>query len=332
MKIAIVKLSALGDIIHTMAVLQFIKKSYPNIIIDWVVESAFKGILEHNRDINQIHTVNIKQAKQQKSIKLFWAELKKIKQFGQYDLVIDAQGLLKSAIVAKLLTAQRIIGFDKNSIREPIASWFYDEKINIAYDENTIDRNITVVCQALKIKPTSKDIINKQAFLFSQKQISTPKPPYVIFVVHSTWESRNYPKEKFVEIAQALKIKCFITWHNQDEKNKAQWLAKQSDYIDVLPKLDLDQLKYFISQASLLIGNDTGPTHIAWGLNIPSITIFGPTPVNRVYQTPINKIINSNSVVNHYKLNKNDYSIRDIKAINIIKIGMELLKMPLEND
>ena len=83
MKIAIVKLSALGDIIHAMVVLQFIKKHHPETVIDWVVEEAFKGVLEHNPHINQIHTVKFQQAKKTKSLLLFLNELRKIRQIGR---------------------------------------------------------------------------------------------------------------------------------------------------------------------------------------------------------------------------------------------------------
>ncbi|MBN2782237.1 MAG: glycosyltransferase family 9 protein, partial [Campylobacterales bacterium] len=76
---------------------------------------------------------------------------------------------------------------------------------------------------------------------------------------------------------------------------------------------------------SLLIGNDTGPTHMAWGLNVPSITIFGPTPTNRVYVTPINKVVKSKSEVNHYKLNKNDFSIAQIDVQNILEVAKQLI-------
>jgi len=84
-------------------------------------------------------------------------------------------------------------------------------------------------------------------------------------------------------------------------------------------------LKSIIAKSDLVIGNDTGPTHMAWGLNIPSITIFGPTPINRVYQTPINRVIKSDSEVDHYNLDKNDFSIGDIKSDDIIKMARELL-------
>jgi heptosyltransferase-1 len=94
-----------------------------------------------------------------------------------------------------------------------------------------------------------------------------------------------------------------------------------------MPKLDLNSLKALIAKADLLIGNDTGPTHMAWGLNRPSITIFGPTPVSRVYQTDINKVVKSASIVNPYKLNKQDYSIKDIDEQDIIGQAKFLLSL-----
>ena len=326
MKIAIVKLSALGDIVHAMVALQFIKKHHPDSQIDWVVEEGFKGILENNPDIDNIHTVNLKKAKQQKSLRLLFQELKKIRQFGEYDLVIDAQGLIKSAIVSRLIKSRRVSGFDKRSIRESLAAAIYNHTTSITYDANTIDRNIKVICNPLGVTVSSVEVIKKSFFLFSQSQVEIPNKPYVIFVVGSTWESRNYPKEKFVQVAESLQMNCLIAWGNDSEKTKAIWMAEQSKFVGVLPKLNLDDLKRIIQNSSLVIGNDTGPTHMAWGLNVPSITLFGPTPVNRVYQTPINKVLKSDSIVDHFNLDKNDFSISEIKVEDIVKMSKKILK------
>jgi heptosyltransferase-1 len=324
LKIAIIKLSAMGDIVHSMVALEFIKKSFPHYDIDWIVEEGFMEILKNNPNINNILTLNLKSIKQDK-LKLF-SQIKLIKKYSKnnYDFVIDAQGLLKSAIVSKLISNKnsKIIGFNKSSIREGVASWFYTQKIDISYDSNTIDRNIKVICEAFNINPTSKDIIDKKSFLFFKsgfKKIDFQKD-YNIFVIGSTWESRNYPKEKFVEIANILKVKTYISWGSEDEHKKALWMQEQSEYLESLPKVNLNELKEIIYHSKLLIGNDTGPTHMAWGLNIPSITIFGPTPINRIYLTPINKAIKSSSKINHYKLNKNDFSIKDIKVKEILNL------------
>ena len=117
-----------------------------------------------------------------------------------------------------------------------------------------------------------------------------------------------------------------VVWGNDSEKEKADWMVSQSKFINVLPRLNLDELKGIVQHSSLLIGNDTGPTHMAWGLNVPSITLFGPTPINRVYQTPINKVLKSSSKVDHFNLNKDDYSISEIKAKDIVKIATKLLQ------
>ena len=329
MKIAIVKLSSLGDIVHSMVVLQFIKKHYPESVIDWVVEKRFKGILENNPHINQIHTVNLNLIKKDRSLKSLFTEIPKIKKFGQYDVVIDLQGLIKSAIITKLIRSRKIVGFDKNSIRERLSSYFYDQKVAIGYDQNTIVRYVKLISEALSIKITNDDIINKEFYLFSKSKFLIPQTPYIVFVVSSTWQSRNYPKEKFTQVAQAIKKSCIVIWGNEKEKEKAEWMSSESNYIQVMPKLSLDDLKHVIDHASLLIGNDTGPSHMSWALNIPSIILFGPTPIERSFQTPINKVLSSNSKINHYKLDKNDFSIKEIKVSDVVKIAKELLGISL---
>ena len=329
MKIAIVKLSAMGDIIHAMVALQYMKQADPSLQVDWIVEKVFVPILEGNPHIDNILPVNLKAIKKDK--KAFFSQLRLVKEYAKnnYDLVIDAQGLIKSAITAKILAKNRA-GFSKKSIREGIASYLYTQKIDIAYDANTIDRNAKVMSQPLGFDITQEMILNKEPFLFytQDKVLDTylsKEKKNIIFVIGSTWESRNYPKEKFAEISNGLEENILIAWGTEDERSRAEWIAKHSEFATVLPKINLNALKAIIGKSDLLIGNDTGPTHMAWGLNIPSITIFGPTPVNRVYETPINKVIKSSSTVDHYKLNKNDFSIRDIDSSEIVVMAKELL-------
>jgi heptosyltransferase-1 len=329
MKIAIVKLSALGDIIHTMVALQFIKNHYPDSQIDWIVDEQFKSILENNPHIRKIHTVAFKKAKKEKSILLILNELKKIRALEKYDFVIDVQGLIKSAIVSRMVSAKKHIGFGKKSIREPLASIFYNQKVLIGYDENTIDRNIKVICSPLNIKVDSVKILDKQPFIFSTHQNQLISKSYIVFIVGSTWESRNYPKEKFVEVARKLNKKCVVVWGNLKEKEKAEWMEKQSSLIESAQELNVDKLKQLINNSILLIGNDTGPSHLAWGMNKPSIILFGPTPVDRVYQTHINRVLKSSSKVNPFALDKNDFSIKEIKVDDIVKVSQELMNVNL---
>lgn len=330
MKIAIVKLSALGDIVHAMVALQFLKARFSDLQIDWLVEERFADLLRENPHISNVLTVNLKAAKTNKLA--IFNEIKTVQNYAQenYDLVIDAQGLLKSAITARFL-GKNVAGFDKNSIREPLASLLYKKKIACAYEENTIDRNCAVLAKSLDFSISHEEILNKQPFLF----FHAPKIDFqpflkrdlknIVFVIGSTWASRNYPAKKFVEVANALKQNCLVIWGNQSEFESAQEMTLQSDFIQVLPALDLNDLKALLSQVDLVIGNDTGPTHIAWGLNVPSITLFGCTPISRVYQTEINKVLKSPSIVNPRKLDKTDDSIKQIKVCEIIELAQSLL-------
>lgn len=329
-RIAIIKLSAMGDIIHAMVALQYIKRKYPNLQIDWFVESTFAPILENNPDINQIIKLDLKSIKKDK--KEIINQIKLIKKYekNSYDLVIDAQGLIKSAIVSFFLGKNRV-GFSKNSTREKLASFFYTKRVDIAYDKNAIERNVKILSQALNFEITKDDILNKKPFLFYKNEneviyeyLSKDKKN-VLFVIGASWPSKIYSKEKFAKIINNLDENCLITWGNEAEKDIANFVANISK-AKVLPKLDLNSLKAIMSKVDLVIGNDTGPTHMAWALNIPSITLFGNTPGYRnTYITNMNKIIESKSIVNPFKLDRNDFSIKEIDENEIINMAKGLL-------
>ena len=332
MRIAIVKLSALGDIIHAMVALQFIKQHLPSSTIDWVVEEGFKDILANNPDINEIHTVSIKKAKQQKSIKLLFNEIKKLRKLPRYDIVIDTQGLIKSAIVSRAIPSDQTFGFDRNSLRESFAAKFYTDVCSISYDENIIKRNITVISSALSIVASHNDILNKQSFLFSNSQISSDllsdSKANIALIPGASFKSKIYPVDQYAQIANELKSQAnfIVLWGNQSERNMAEQIQKIAPEVHIVDKLTLDGLKGFIMQTDLVIGGDTGPTHMAWALNIPSITLFGSTPGYRnTYTTKVNRIIESNSKVNPYKINKDDLSIKAIRVSDIVKTAKELL-------
>jgi len=330
MKIAIVKLSALGDIVHAMIVLQFIKKNNQSIEIDWIVEESYKNLLYFNPDINKVHVVNIKKAKKEKSIYLFLSELKKLRNLGPYDLVIDMQGLIKSALIARLIPSPITLGFDKSSIRESIASIFYNKTFNYGYDENIIERNLALTEFALGIKIIKTQIENKYPFLYSNKKYLNSNfskiKNNVLLVPGASHKTKCYPVSNLAELTTLLDANIFIIWGSQKEKKMADKLKLISPNVNVCEKLSIDLLISLISQMDLIIGPDTGPTHMGWALNIPSITLFGPTPGDRnSYITKVNQIIESDSKVNPFRIDKNDYSIKEISVQEIQKISKELL-------
>jgi len=329
MKIAIVRLSALGDIIHTASVLQFIKKKIPDIKIDWVVEERFSKILENNPDIDTIIKADLKSIKKDK--KAIFKEIKRFKKLNGYDLVIDFQGLIKSAISSRLIS-KNVAGYDKDSIRESLASYLYRYKYHIPYHLNTIDRYRLLASYALNIDISKDEVLKKLPYLFFKEEDFKKSKPYfskdkknIIFIVGANWQSRIYPKESLLKVANSLDANILIPHANESEQKNAMWLEKKASNIKILPKMDLNELKATISNADLLIGNDTGPSFIAWANNIPSIILFGPTPTSRIYTSKISKTLKSSSKVDPYKLNKNDFSIKEIEPQNIVKLARSLL-------
>lgn len=329
-KIAIIKLSAMGDIIHAMTTLQFIKKRYPNLKIDWFVESAFSEVLRNSPDIDNIIELNLKSIKKDK--KEIFNQIKSVKKHSKnsYDLIIDAQGLIKSSLVSFFLGKNRA-GFCKNSTREGVASFFYTNKISIEYEKNVIDRNCFLISSALNFTISKDEIIKKEPFLFFKDEDKTiydylsNTKRNILLIIGASWRSKMYSKEKFAKLVSLMEENFLIAWGSEEEREIANYIAENSD-AKILPKIDLNSLKALISRVDLVVGNDTGPTHMAWALNIPSITIFGNTPAYRnTYITDINKTIKSKNEVNPLKLDKNDFSIVTIDEQEIVKLAKELL-------
>jgi heptosyltransferase-1 len=331
MKIAIVKLSALGDIIHAMVVLQFIKNHYQKIEVDWIVEESYKELLEFHPDINKVHVVNIKKVKKKKSLYLLLNELRRVRKFGPYDLVIDLQGLIKSALISRMIPSDKTFGFDKYSARESLAANFYNQTFKFDYDKNIVERNIALISFALKIPIIEENIQKKIPFLFSNrtyffKTLSNFKKN-ILLIPGASFKSKCYPVEKFAEVVTEIDANFLIIWGNQKEKIMADKIKALSPKVIICEKLSLDALISLISQVDFVLGSDTGPTHMAWALNKSSITLFGSTPGHRnSYITKNNRIIESNSEVNPYKIDKNDYSIQDIDVHEIVQVYEDLLK------
>ncbi|MDB4037958.1 lipopolysaccharide heptosyltransferase I [Candidatus Thioglobus sp.] len=330
MRIAIVKLSALGDIVHAMVVLQFIKKFNKEISIDWIVDESYKDLLELNPDINKVHLINIKQAKKNKSLLALYREFKKVRKLSPYDLVIDMQGLLKSAIVSRLISSSITLGFDKFSVRERFASIFYDKTFQCPYEKNIIERNLALIEYAIGASFNLKLIDYKVPFLYSsKKKLNIPlseSKKNILIIPGASHVSKRYPVSKFVKLTKLIDAIFVVVWGSEDEEILAKKIKENSHNVYICDKLQLDSLILLISRVDLVIGPDTGPTHMAWSLNIPSITLFGSTPGYRnAFETSNNRIIESDSKVNPIKIDKGDYSIKNIDVQEVLSAAEELL-------
>ena len=149
----------------------------------------------------------------------------------------------------------------------------------------------------------------------------------ILLIPGASYIAKCYPSSKFAELTTLIDANFFVIWGNNKEKIMANEIKELSSKVNICEKLQLDHLLLLISKVDLVIGPDTGLTHISWGMNTPSITLFGPTPGHRnTYETKINRIIESKSKVNPYKIDKNDYSIKEIDVLEVCKITKELLK------
>lgn len=331
MRIAIVRLSALGDIINSALILQFIKKAHPDAKIEWICEEAFAPIIANHPLLEKVHTVSIKRAKKTKSLSLLFQTISTLRSLGKFDTIIDLQGLLKSAVVSRFI-GKNVYGFDKDSIREELASKLYASHAHIAYEENSIWRTIVLTSKALNIPITKEMLEIKEPALFyapsdniTQALLSSEQKN-IGFVIGASWPSKTYPKEHFVSLANTLDANIILIWGSANEKEDADFIKTNTKNTQVSPKLSLVQLTTLIDSLDLVIGNDTGPTHIAWAMNKPSITLFGPTPASKMmWEGTKHLAIESDSPVNPLKLNRSDMSIKTIPFENIALKAKELL-------
>lgn len=322
MKIAIIRLSALGDIIQTSIVLQFIKRHFGDAQIDWVCEERFCAILERCNEINSLIKINLKDKKIIKSVKILLNARK-----NGYDLAIDFQGLIKSAIVAKLI-AKNVCGFDKFSARESLAAAFYTKKLSCDYNENIIIRNLALASFALGFKFSADEILQKTPCFKTGAILQKTPKKRILIAPFASEKSKIYTK--FSDVALGLKdCEIFICFGSESERVKAQKIAEIS-HSNLLRKMDLKALCDFLGSCDLVIGNDSAITHLAWAQNLATITLFGNRPsVRNAFKTPKNRVIDVKKNIDARKINKNDFCINEISAQGVVNLALEML---IENE
>ncbi|MGL2368794.1 lipopolysaccharide heptosyltransferase I [Helicobacter pylori] len=333
MKIAIVRLSALGDIIVGAVFLAAIKERFANAQIEWFVDERFGAILEHSPYIDKLHPIALKSTlttfNPLKIFKLF----KSLRAY-EYDMVIDMQGLIKSALITQMLKAPKKVGFDYASAREGLSAFFYSQKVSIAYNESILKRNFTLLSHALNLpKKEISEGLSFRSKVFSYQD--SPKidalnlnenKPKILFVLETSKINKTYPIERFKDLALALEnFQICLLWHASEDKATALYgtLKNQCDVL-LLPKLTLNEVKALLFKMDLIIGGDTGITHLAWALQKPSITLYGNTPMERFkLESPINVSLTGNSNANYHK---KDFSIQNIEPKKIKECVLNILK------
>ena len=277
MKVLIVKTSSMGDVIHTFPAVEDALHNRPGVIFDWCVEEAFAGIVALHPAIGTIHEVAIRRWRKNLFGGETWSEmagLRRALQAGHYDLVIDAQGLLKSAVVARQAGAP-VAGFDRASAREPTATLFYGRKYAVPRDLHAIERTRRLFGLALGYRP---DLSVLGSGIVAPASSMPAIGERAAFLLHGTSrEDKKWPVEDWIEIARQLVARRFtpvVTWSNEAERNVAEAIAGAVPKTVLIPRSPLSEIAAILGRSQIVIGADTGLTHLASGFGLPTVAIF----------------------------------------------------------
>ena len=284
-RILIVKTSSLGDVIHCLPVVNDILQHVQQAHIDWVVEESFADIPRLHTGVNQVFTVAMRRWKNQLFKKNTWSEINEFKKLihkNQYDAIIDCQGLLKSALITKQAHGLKH-GYDKDSIREPIASWFYNKTYNISYQQHAVTRNRALAAMSLgyEIPANAPDYgIAARTNADKIREDIGLAGDYIIALHGTSRYSKLWPVENWIDLGSKLdkqNLQLALPWASEAELTRANAVANQLQNATVLPKLSIAQIAIVISHAQAAIGVDTGLSHLAAARNIPTIAIYTDT-------------------------------------------------------
>ena len=285
MRVLLIKTSSLGDVIHTLPALTDALRAIPSIRFDWVVEEGFAEIPRWHPAVDQVIPVAIRRWRKnplQTWRSGEWHDFKKRIHQQKYDLVIDAQGLLKSAWLTRGFKVP-IVGFNRKSAREPIASYFYDRPIFVAREQHAVERVRQLFAQALHYSVPRQ--IGQYSLHRERLVIAEQHAPYVLFLHGTTWASKHWPPSAWRALAEQLTeqgVAVRIPWGNAEEEQRAQAIAKDLPLAEVLPRLNLTGVAGQIAGAQACVAVDTGLGHLAAALDVPCVSLYGPTLPGRV--------------------------------------------------
>jgi heptosyltransferase-1 len=282
MRVLIIKTSSMGDVIHTLPALTDAGNNIPGIQFDWVVEESFAEIPNWHPLVNKVIPVALRRWR--KSIfssqtRQEWRAFYQALRSTRYDLIIDAQGLLKSAALTWLAKGTRC-GLNWDSAREPFASLFYQQKCNGGKikGEHAVTRTRKLFSAALGytgIEDVPDYGIDREKLTAQQGDSA----PYMVFLHGTTWATKHWPEAYWQELAKLVNAKGFkvkLLWGSIKEKERAERIAANNN-VDVLPRMKLAEIAGVLAGAKAIVAVDTGLAHLAAALDVPTVSLYGPT-------------------------------------------------------
>ncbi|CUX97152.1 lipopolysaccharide heptosyltransferase RfaC [Candidatus Hoaglandella endobia] len=283
MQVLIIKTSSMGDVLHTLPALTDAASALPGISFDWVVEDTFTEIPTWHPAVRKVISVAIRRWRKHwfgSSTRQERGEFRRLLQREHYDVIIDAQGLIKSAILVTYVAHDEKHGLDYKSAREPFASWFYQRRHAVSKQQHAIERIRQLFAASLGYQLPTEPGDYAIAGNFSPPRGA--EPPYLIFLHATTKSSKHWPESHWQalikladEAGYRIKVPCCGT--AQEQQRAAKRLTEGSSQAEVLPPLSLAQIAQQLVGATAVVSVDTGLSHLAAALNRPNLTLYGPT-------------------------------------------------------
>lgn len=281
-KLLLVKTSSMGDLIHTFPALTDLSQHRPDEYeITWLVEESFVDIAKMHPMTKEVIVIGSRRWKKNLFSPQTWREFGTFKQAVRnqpWDLIIDCQGLFKSAMMTKLAAQKGTIptySYSKESIRDPFAARFYDHGFSVPKGLTAIERNRQLFSKIFNYTPAPLADFGIQHW--HETSQLTPDQPFAALIHGTSAENKEWPEEKWVEIGQWLAEKGLISilfWGNPREQARAERIAKAIPKAIVMPKVSLQEAGLILSKATLIIAVDTGLAHLANTQDRPVIGLF----------------------------------------------------------
>ena len=280
MRILIVKTSSLGDVVHTLPALTDAARAIPGLQADWVVEEAFAEVPAWHPAVADVLPVAVRRWRKNWTASWRSGELlacRRAIRAREYDLVIDAQGLLKSALIT-VQARGRTVGLSRDSIREPLASFCYQHRYSVSRAEHAVPRLRQLFASALgyQFDQHSVDygLIGKLAAPQAEHENT------LLFLHGTSWPSKHWPELYWRQLAQQagkLGFSVLLPWGSLEEQARALRIAEGLAHVTVLDRQGLSALAAVIQGCTGVVSVDTGLGHLAAALNRPNVSLYGPT-------------------------------------------------------
>ena len=280
MRILIVKTSSLGDVIHNLPVVSDILSHLPKVTVDWVVEESFAAIPRLHPGVEEVIPVALRRWRKNLFNRATWAEIASFRhqlQLQNYDIVLDTQGLPKSALIAAQAHGTKC-GYDAESARERVAARFYERRYTVSKAAHAVTRNRVLAGAAFGYVAESPVDFGITAAKSGAAWL--PGKPYVVLLTATSRDDKLWPETHWQELGQQLKALGFISilpGGSALERERAARLAANLPDAIAAPPMALPELAELLGGASGVVGVDTGLSHLAVALNVPTVAIYTAT-------------------------------------------------------